>query len=218
MSITRRRTLAEAHLALEAMIDDVATLLEVVADDDLPDAYDDYTLESMFTKQLAERFATQLVYRILHDDDFILEWRGSEEERRRRDREKHGGSEGPEDEDDTTPMIVAVPDAMEYERQRRIEHATSLRTGDMVRRIGRKPRGVVSGRNADDPTMLQVRWYGVGGTEWVNAEALEATGPGRPITLDETTGPTPETYAEADDMPVEVDEAPVATTREKPKK
>lgn len=204
----RRRTLAEAHLVLEAMIDEVATLLEVVADGDLPDAYDDYTLESRFTKQLAERFATQLVYRILHDDDFILEWRGSEEERRRRDREE------PEDEDDTTPMIVAVPDAMEYHRQRRIEHATSLRTGDTVRRIGRKPRGVVSGRNADDPTVLQVRWYGAGGTEWVNAGELEATGPGRPVSFEETTDP----YPEADDMPVEVDEAPIATTREKPKK
>lgn len=218
MSITRRRTLAEAHLALEAMIDNVATLLEVVADDDLPDAYDDYTLESNFNKQLAERFATQLVYRILHDDDFILEWRGSDDERRRRDARERDRGESEEPEDDTAPVFVEVPDVMEYERQRRIEHATSLQTGYVVRRIGQKQRGVVAGRNADDPTMLQVRWYGAGGTEWVNAAALEIAEPGLRPGRPRDADPTPETYPEADDMPVEVDEPPVATNREKPKR
>lgn len=193
MSAEKKRTLREAHLTLEALIDNVATLLEVVADDDMPDAYGDHTLESMFTKQVGERFATQLVYRLLHDDEIAIDW---------------VGAIGPDrllgirdQEDDDAPLVSppTLDDVKEYERQRAIEHATSLRTGDEVQHIGKKPRGVVAGRDASDPTRLQVRWYGSGKTIWENAAELRKA---RPLPADDEPDQVATEYP-TDPMPEE---------------
>ena len=171
MSAKRRRTLAEAHLALEALISDIATLVEVVADDDMPDAYDDYTLESMFTKQVGERFATQLVYRLLHDDEVLLEWLGEVGP------DRLLGMRDDDEEEGTAPTVA---DALEYARQEKVEQAIAAHTfrqGDEVQRVGRKPRGKIFGRDALDPNRLQVRWDADGRTEWWRADELRRARP-----------------------------------------
>jgi len=196
------RTLRESVAAMDKIIDSVATLLEVVADSDLPDLYDDHSLEGTIAKQNGARFAELLVKRMLFDDDIVLEYRG----------------ELPAEAQLGTPSSSFIDDGVDRsylldevdvprektaaeERAEEIADADRYRIGDHVaRRVDpkrKRTRGRIVGRDASDPTRLHVRFTsgGVAGNAvWVFAREL--------VLFDDESPYEPMTYP-VDDDPVE---------------
>lgn len=102
-----------------------------------------------------------------------------------------------EDDDVTWPEEEGptVADHQEYERQRAIEHASTLRIGETVRRVRDtkrvKTRGTIVGRDAADPLRFHVRWGSSPVPTWQQASDL---------------APAPEAEPEQGEMPTDYPE------------
>lgn len=194
----QRRTLRESVSAMDKIIDAVATLLEVVADDDLPDIHGDHSLEGHITKHTGARFAELLVKRMLFDDDIALEYRGvlPAEAELGVPSSSFIMEDLPDVLDEVNPTYID----REHERiAAALAYAETLRVGERVYRVTdprrKKTRGTVVGRDASDTTRLHVNWTNRAALEWVSASDLA-------IYVDDEPDEEPTAYP-ADDEPTE---------------